>query len=142
MALGGGGAVAVLMPVLLLMPAAVPIQPQPVIAAQPLAPPPLPAPAALYRRTLFGTGTEPASPADAPQLLGIAGRIDADAVAMVRTADGQTRSLRPGESVDGWRLEAIAADAASFARGTETARVVVGGTSDDGVTPPVEPPAQ
>ena len=135
MALGAGGATAVLMPALLLIPAGTPAASGAAKAAAPLAPPPPPAVANLYRRTLFGTAVDPAPPADAPELLGIAGRIDADAVAMVRTAGGETRSLRPGDSVDGWRLEALAADAASFARGTETVRVAVAGVAE-GTTEP------
>jgi hypothetical protein len=126
-ALGAAAAVAVLTPALLLIPVAVPAPPRPAAAAPPLAPPPLPPPGALYRRMLFGVEAAPAVPGDAPELLGIVGRIDADAVAMVRAGDGSTRSLRPGESVDGWRLEALAADAASFVRGNETVRVAVAG---------------
>ncbi|MFZ5746578.1 MAG: hypothetical protein ACOY45_02845 [Pseudomonadota bacterium] len=91
--------------------------------------------AAVYRRAIFATagplgadtsadGAEGAdAPADAPQLVGIAGRIDRDAVALVRTADGKTRTLKAGESVDGWRLESLAIDAAYFTRGAERARV-------------------
>ena len=133
-ALGASAAVAVLTPALLLIPVAAPPPARPAAAAPPLAPPPLPPPEALYRRMLFGVEAAPAVPGDAPELLGIVGRIDADAVAMVRAGDGSTRSLRPGESVDGWRLEALAADAASFARGGETVRVGVGGSD--------EPPAE
>lgn len=99
-------------------------------ARRPLAPPPLPALTALYRRPLFGRARAAAAPADAPALLGIAGRIDADAVAIVRTGDGDTRTLRPGDSIDGWRLEALAADAASFVRGAETVRVPIAGGAD------------
>lgn len=148
-ALGLAGLVAVAAPLLLLVPPMVvelgPLAEPRAAAARPLAPPPLPPLAALYRRPLFTGGGEPAPPADAPDLLGIAGRIDADAVAMVRADDGSVRALRPGDSVDGWRLEALAADAASFVRGTETVRIPVGGaeaeeeepepTQDAGPTP-------
>ena len=134
MALALSGAAAVLMPALLLMPAGVPAPTRAAAAAPPLAPPPPPPVAALYRRALFGPAAEPTLPADAPALLGIAGRIDADAVAMVRTAGGETRTLRPGDSVDGWRLEALAADAASFVRGTETVRVAVAGVEGEAGT--------
>lgn len=90
----------------------------------PLAPPPL---SAVYQRRLFaaaGEGEAPA-PADAPQLAGIVGRIDRDAVALVRTADGTTRTLQIGESVDGWRLAALAIDAAFFTRGSQRVRVTL-----------------
>ena len=130
-ALGLAGLVAVAAPLLLLVPPMVvelgPLAEPRAAAARPLAPPPLPPLAALYRRPLFTGGGEPAPPADAPDLLGIAGRIDADAVAMVRADDGSVRALRPGDSVDGWRLEALAADAASFVRGAETVRVPIAG---------------
>lgn len=101
-------------------------------AARPLAPPPLPPLAAIYRRPLFAAAGDVPLPEDAPELLGIAGRIDADAVAMVRADDGGTRTLRPGDSVDGWRLVALAVDAASFVRGTQTVRVPVAGTDQAG----------
>jgi len=89
-------------------------------------------PAALgtaYTRTLFGTGGETAEvavdavPADAPELAGIVGRIGADAVALVRTSEGRTRSLGVGQGVDGWTLESLAIDAAYFTRGAQRARV-------------------
>ncbi|MEI9851843.1 MAG: hypothetical protein WDN24_14560 [Sphingomonas sp.] len=51
------------------------------------------------------------------------GRIDRDAVALVRTAEGSSRTLPIGESVDGWRLESLAIDAAFFTRGRERVRV-------------------
>lgn len=95
----------------------------------PIAPPPVDALATLYRRPLFaaaGMATD-AAPADAPELIGIAGRLNKDAVAMVRTGDGTTRSLRPGDSVDGWRLSSLAIDAAFFTRGREQVRVQVPG---------------
>ena len=60
----------------------------------------------------------------APVLVGIAGRLSAgDAVAMVRTRGGRSRALRVGDSVDGWRLAALSADAAFFVRGTQQVRV-------------------
>lgn len=89
------------------------------------APPPAPL-AAAYERPLFavpeGAGAE-ALPQDAPALVGIIGRLGADAVAMVRTADGTTRTLAIGESVDGWQLASLAIDAAFFTRGAQRVRV-------------------
>ena len=64
-----------------------------------------------------------ALPADAPQLTGIVGRLGSDAVALVRTAQGSSRSLAIGDSVDGWRLESLSIDAALFSRGGQRARV-------------------
>lgn len=62
-------------------------------------------------------------PGDAPELIGIVGRIPHDAVAMVRTDAGTTDTMRPGETHFGWRLEAITRDAALFRRGTVRRRV-------------------
>lgn len=93
-------------------------------------PPPLAAPiqpplAAAYQRPLFALPDpqEAALPGDAPPLVGIVGRLGADAVALVRTAEGRTRTLAIGESVDGWRLESLAIDAAFFTRGSDRVRV-------------------
>jgi hypothetical protein len=126
--LGLAGAFAVLMPLILLVPRSAPDEAA--IAAPP--PPPLAAPAAspplvaAYERPLFGAPAESpdaALPADAPSLIGIVGRLGADAVALVRTADGATRALQVGESVDGWQLASLAIDAAFFTRGAQRVRV-------------------
>ncbi|PTQ09872.1 hypothetical protein CLG96_11940 [Sphingomonas oleivorans] len=58
-----------------------------------------------------------------PEVAGIVGRLPNDAVVLVRTPSGGTQILRVGESFQGWRLEALAADAALFVRGAERARV-------------------
>lgn len=87
------------------------------------APPEAPPLAAAFARPLFAPPMEAAPAVDAPALVGVVGRLMHDAVALVRTADGSTRTLAPGESVDGWRLESLAADAAYFTRGTQRARV-------------------
>jgi hypothetical protein len=97
---------------------------QPPLAAPPEAPPL----AAAFTRPLFAASTDAAPSApDAPALVGVVGRLMHDAVALVRTADGSTRTLAPGESVDGWRLESLAADAAYFTRGNQRARVPMPG---------------
>lgn len=122
--LAAGGLWAIGLPALMLMPERV--------NAPPLAPPPLlasvaPPSAMIIDRRLFAselideTGVPP--PADAPQLIGIAGRIGRDAVALVRDGDGRNRTLGVGDSADGWRLESLAIDAAFFARGRERLRV-------------------
>ncbi|WP_294258292.1 hypothetical protein [uncultured Sphingomonas sp.] len=79
----------------------------------------------VFDRPLFTapSGEGEALPADAPQLTGIVGRLGSDAVALVRTAQGTSRSLAIGDSVDGWRLESLAIDAALFSRGGQRARV-------------------
>lgn len=117
-----GGAFAMLMPLALLphwdgMPGGETEPP-----ASPLSAPTPPQIAAAFERPLFAAPTE-AAPPDAPQLVGIVGRLDADAVALVRTSDGTTRTLQVGESVDGWTLASLAIDAAFFTRGVQRARV-------------------
>lgn len=106
------------------------LEPAPLLPpVQPLlAPAAPPANAAAFGRDLFGTGDAAAAadappPGDAPQLAGIVGRIGSDAVAMVRTADGRTRTIAVGEGVDGWTLESLAIDAAFFTRAGQRARV-------------------
>ncbi len=116
------------MPLALLWPGAtdaVRADPPPERAVQP---PPVPPIAAIYERDLFApAGAGDAAPADAPALVGIAGRLDRDAVALVRLADGGSRTLGVGESVEGWRLESLAIDAAFFTRGRERVRVSLAG---------------
>ena len=92
----------------------------------PISPPPAPPPLrAAFARPLFAAPpADAAAPADAPQLIGIVGRLGRDAVALVRGSEG-TRTLRPGDSVDGWQLRSLAIDAAYFTRGGQTARVAV-----------------
>ena len=90
-----------------------------------IVPPPLAAPARVYERPLFATAEGDSAPADAPVLTGIAGRLNRDAVALVRLADGSARTLAVGASVDGWRLESLAIDAAFFTRGRERVRVAM-----------------
>lgn len=122
------GGIAVAMPLLLLRPGTAP--PVEVRGGQPLlAPVPRPPLGALYARALFnggageGVAADTPLPDDAPQLAGIAGRIGNDAVALVKGANGATRTLAVGEGVDGWRLESLAIDAAFFTRGTRRLRV-------------------
>ena len=126
-ALGLAGGFAVLTPLLLLVPGNMPGDPEremqpPAPLATPAAPPPL---SAVYERPLFGAAAdaEAAPPTDAPSLIGIVGRLGTDAVALVRSADGATRALQIGESVDGWQLASLSIDAAFFTRGAQRVRV-------------------
>lgn len=99
-----------------------------VVPAPLVLPPAAPDLARAYARPLFGGAASAPladTPADAPELAGIVGRIGRDAVAMVRGADGRTRTLDVGESVDGWTLESLAIDAAFFTRGGQRARVAL-----------------
>lgn len=126
-AVGLAGGFAVLMPLALLVPrgskVADPIAPATAPLAVPTPGQPL---AAAYERPLFAAAVEAEEatlPGDAPALVGIVGRLGADAVALVRTADGTTRALQVGESVDGWQLASLAIDAAYFTRGAQRVRV-------------------
>lgn len=130
-AIGLAGGFAVLMPLVLLLPGgSVDKAEREAPRSAPLAAPsPAPALAAVYERPLFGVageGEAPALPADAPALVGVVGRLGADAVALVRTGDG-TRALQIGESVDGWQLASLAIDAAFFTRGAQRIRVPLPG---------------
>lgn len=142
------GAIAVLMPLTVLAPIGT-TRPARSGTSRPAAMPPLTldpgaAPDAAYRRRLFaevpltapGTiggasdaaaagGEAGAATGGAPQLVGIVGRLGQDAVALVRDAGGQTRTLQIGESIDGWQLAALAIDAAFFTRGGERVRVAL-----------------
>ena len=140
-ALGVAAMFAVAMPVLLLWPDSRSTAPVPAAAERAVIPPPVSAIAAIYERPVFAVaeGGEEA-PADAPALVGIAGRLNKDAVAMVRLADGSARSLSVGESVDGWRLESLAIDAAFFTRGRERVRVAMA-TPEASLGESLEPPA-
>lgn len=115
---------AVAMPVLLLLPADPPPRAPP-RALPPLAGGERPPLAHVFERPLFAADTAEGAglPADAPQLTGIVGRLGSDAVALVRTAQGSSRSLAIGDSIDGWRLESLSIDAALFSRGGQRARV-------------------
>jgi len=125
-ALGIAGMFALALPAALLWPGSTRPAPATRAAERAVTAPPVPEIAAVYERPLFAVaeGGE-ALPSDAPALVGIAGRLDKDAVALVRLNDGSARSLSVGESVDGWRLESLAIDAAFFTRGRERVRVAM-----------------
>ncbi|UZK67474.1 hypothetical protein [Sphingomonas sp. M1-B02] len=125
--LGAAGGFAVLMPALLLMPREATVAAVQSAASVPLTAKPAAPLAVAYERALFGAATEAEAvpPQDAPELVGIVGRLGADAVALVRTSEGSTRTLAVGESVDGWLLASLAIDAAFFTRGSERIRVAL-----------------
>lgn len=98
---------------------------------EPIEPPAVPDLSVIYGRALFAAPVADAGPAmDGPDLVGIFGRIGSDAVAIVRLGDGGTRTLGLGDSVDGWRLEALSADAAAFRRGNRHVRIPVPGSTE------------
>lgn len=54
-----------------------------------------------------------------PTLVGVVSRARGRGVALVRSSSGQTVTISPGESVDGWRLVGIGRDRATFASNGE-----------------------
>ncbi len=52
-----------------------------------------------------------------PTLIGIAGRLPDDVEVLLRLREGSTRSVRIGESIEGWTLRSVAPDRAIFERG-------------------------
>lgn len=82
----------------------------------PASPPALASTAIAPTRALFVAPADEALsgvvalPDAAPELIGIAGRLPDDAVAMLRFGDGTTRSLGKGAQAGGWRVLGIAAD--------------------------------
>lgn len=122
-ALGAAAVLAVGMPVVLLLPGDGARAPKAPPVPAPIGAGSMPPLARAYERPLFGSAEPAAAPADAPQLVGIVGRLNVDAVALVKASDGATRTLKVGESVDGWSLASLAIDAAFFTRGGERVRV-------------------
>lgn len=141
-ALAAALAFAIAMPAVLLPSGTVPETPPPAAPQSPLSAPPQPTLAAAFARPLFARAPAAALPQDAPALVGIVGRLDQDAVAMVQTSDGATRTLHIGESVDGWRLASLAIDAASFTRGSEQVRVPLPSADEPGAGVPDVQPGQ
>ncbi|WP_249341137.1 MULTISPECIES: hypothetical protein [unclassified Sphingomonas] len=122
-ALAAAGALAIAMPVVLLLPGKADRRPRAAPVPAPIGAGTMPALARVYERPLFGAAEPAEAPADAPRLVGIVGRLNVDAVALVKAGDGATRTLAIGESVDGWSLAGLAIDAAFFTRGSERVRV-------------------
>ncbi|MGB3794911.1 MAG: hypothetical protein WA957_01245 [Alteraurantiacibacter sp.] len=56
-----------------------------------------------------------------PELLGLAGRLPDDVEVLARDADGETVTLRIGQSAQGWTLMSVAADRAVFEKNGEQA---------------------
>ncbi|NIJ07736.1 hypothetical protein FHS31_001346 [Sphingomonas vulcanisoli] len=59
------------------------------------------------------------------ELIGIVGRIAVDPQAMLRLANGSTRTVAVGETVEGWKLVEISADRVRFRRGVEEKTLVL-----------------
>lgn len=135
-ALGAAAVLAIGMPMVLLLPGAAGKAPRAAPVPAPIGAGSMPPLARAYERPLFGTSEPAAAPADAPQLVGIVGRLNVDAVALVKSSDGATRTLAVGESVDGWNLASLAIDAAFFTRGGERVRVPLPIEPDADEAPP------
>ncbi len=54
-----------------------------------------------------------------PKLIGVAGRLPDDAVALVRLPGESTQTMKVGDTTMEWRLTALEADRARFVRGNE-----------------------
>jgi general secretion pathway protein N len=72
----------------------------------PPAPPPSP-------EALAAAAAAPA-PQPMPALVGLVSRARGKGIALVRSSNGQTVTISPGESVDGWQLVGIGRDRATF----------------------------
>jgi len=70
-------------------------------------------------------GLAAAAPQAAPVLVGLVSRARGKGVALVRRSDGQTVTVAPGESVDGWRLARIGRDRASFVANGERREIAL-----------------
>lgn len=95
--------------------------------ARPIEPRPIPSGLDL-ERPLFqdpANTDSAAPPPDAPVLVGIAGRLPHDAIAMIRQDDGTTKILAIGQNYRGWRLDSLSGDAALFTRGAQRVRVAL-----------------
>lgn len=127
--LGLAALVAVGAPTLLLMPrqvatpAARPAGPSE--RMQPIVVPDAPQMGDIVARKPFGDAKPQATPTpeavdegnEGPDLAGIVGRFPRHASAMVRIGRGKTRTLSPGQSIDGWKLVSLTPTRATFRRG-------------------------
>lgn len=77
--------------------------------------PPTPQPSS---EELAGAAAAPAAQ-PLPALVGVVSRARGRGVALVKSSSGQTVTLSPGESVDGWQLVGIGRDRATFAANGE-----------------------
>jgi hypothetical protein len=78
----------------------------------------------------------PASPPVLPVLVGVILRNHGGGVALAKGADGQTKTLNPGDEIDGWTLGGISRSAAVFTQGGVSQTV----TLDFGNRPPAAAP--
>ncbi len=60
-----------------------------------------------------------AAPSPMPVLVGLVSRTRGRGIALVKAGNGQTVTIAPGESVDGWQLVGIGRDRATFASNGE-----------------------
>lgn len=117
--LAGAAILALLLPLSLLWWTAPTAAPPPLTGGGTVQASEVAAEASLIERRLFLPPLDPAKAPQiegAPRLVGIAGRLPDDAVAMVRAGDGTTKILAVGQSHDGWTLKTLSPDAALFIR--------------------------
>lgn len=128
--LGLAALAAVSTPALLLMPRQTPQAPAaspqtPGERMQPIVVPDAPQMGDIVARKPFGDANPLATPTpeaadegnEGPDLAGIVGRFPRHASAMVRIGRGKTRTLSPGQSIDGWKLVSLTPTRATFRRG-------------------------
>ena len=68
----------------------------------------------------------PAPAAAVPQLVGVVMRNLSTGVALVRAGDGSTKTLKTGETVDGWVMTTLRATRATFVQNGQSADAVLG----------------
>ena len=74
-------------------------------------------------KAMAASAAPPPPPQQLPKLVGLIGGRGHVGLALVKTANGTTRTMRPGESVDGWHLIGLGADNAQFKSGNQMTRV-------------------
>ncbi len=78
---------------------------------------PVPSLAAAIARPLFFARPAPGDLQSGLALSGIVGRLPDQGVALVRDGHGRMHALKAGDTVDGWRLDGLFAESATFTRG-------------------------
>jgi hypothetical protein len=132
---GAAAAVAVIVPLWLLSSAAPETRAAPPLVVTELRPLPVGGLEQARTAPLFSPGRAPPQPPPSPEalaeaaaapqaqqvpkLVGLVSRARGRGVALVRSSNGETVTIEPGQSVDGWQLIGIGRDRATFAANGE-----------------------
>jgi hypothetical protein len=132
---GAAAAAAIVVPIWLLQPGSAVIETPPPLVVTELAALPVGGVDQARTMPLFSPTRSPPEPPPSPEtlaaaaaapvakpmptLVGLVSRARGRGVALVKGSDGQTVTIAPGESVDGWRLLGIGRDRATFASNGE-----------------------